>query len=149
MPLETLAHVFSNLFNLQWLILGLTDLTLHPWAPKLNNCKFCNQDYSHILHLYFVAVFCCSPLQERDFVLIVRYKLGYFLRSILLYSPWSLCDQTKRVGEITLVNKILGCFVLLTSVHCKKKLKTLNNKKINRKSVRFVSRKIKKLHISG
>ena len=48
-----------------------------------------------------------TPSQERDFVLIIRYKVGSL-------------DQTKPVGEITQVNKILGCFVLLPGVHCKK-----------------------------
>ena len=72
MPLETLAHVFSNLFNLQCLILGLTDLTPHPWAPKLNIANFLTQDYGHILHVYFVArgwFFLFTPLRGRDFCL--------------------------------------------------------------------------------
>ena len=41
------------------LILWLTDLTLNLWALKLNT-NFLTQDYSHILHAYFVGVFCCS-----------------------------------------------------------------------------------------
>ena len=74
MPLENLADVFSNLFNLQCLILGLTDLTPHPWAPNLNIANFLTQDYSHILHVYFVAGLCCShPYGDVIFVLIIRY----------------------------------------------------------------------------
>ena len=76
MPLENLADVFSNLFNFQCLILRLTDLTPHPRAPKLNIANFLTQDYddySHILHVYFVAGFCRShPYGDLIFVLIIH-----------------------------------------------------------------------------
>ena len=73
MPLENLADVFSNLFNFQCLILGLTDLTPHPRAPKLNIANFLTQDYSHILHVYFVTGFCRShPYGDLIFVLIIH-----------------------------------------------------------------------------
>ena len=63
--------------NLQCLILGLTDLMLNLCAPKLN-----------IAHL-----------QERDFVLIIRYKV--ISLALSCYTPWwSLCDQTKPLREM-------------------------------------------------
>ena len=34
--------------------------TFNPWAPKLSIANFVTQDYSHILHVYFVGVFCYS-----------------------------------------------------------------------------------------
>ena len=49
--------------NLQCLILGLADLMLNPWAPKLN----------------------IAPLRERDFVLIIRYKVSSLALSC--YTP--------------------------------------------------------------
>ena len=64
MPLENLADVFSNLFNFQCLILGLTDLTPHPRAPKLNTANFLTQDYSHILHVVLWLVFAVHTLTE-------------------------------------------------------------------------------------
>ena len=44
-----------------------------------------------------------TPLQERDFVLIIWYKVSSLALSC--YNPWwSLCDQTKPVREIDQVN---------------------------------------------
>ena len=78
-PQNMRAGYYYNpaLQNLQCLILGLTDLMLNLWAPKLN-----------IAHL-----------QERDFVLIIRYKV--ISLALSCYTPWwSLCDQTKPLREI-------------------------------------------------
>ena len=74
----TIIQLHTKL-KLQYLILGLTDLT----SPKFKHCNFVMQDYSHILHAYFVVVFCCSqPYRKSDFVLIIRHKVN----SILLFS---------------------------------------------------------------
>ena len=81
------------------LILRLMDLTLNPWAPKLNIAHFLTQDFSHVLHVSFCGCFCCShPYWDVNFTVKHRYKTSSLLFSCST-PRWSLCDQTKPVGE--------------------------------------------------
>ena len=88
---------------------------LNLWAPKLNIANFVTQDYSDILHAYFVGVFCSSPLWERDFVLINSSLALVILLYSMMKFVWS--DETGRRNKSS---KSLHWFVLLTSVHFKK-----------------------------
>ena len=42
---------------------GLMDLTLNPWAPKIN-ITHSTQDFNHILHIFLVGVGLFTPLRE-------------------------------------------------------------------------------------
>ena len=90
--------------NVQYLILGLMDLTLNPWAPKLNIAHFVRQDFcSQILRdkfnlIFFFLLF--TPWQERDFTIIVKVnKVSSLALYILLFSLMKLgvlVDETGR-----------------------------------------------------
>ena len=58
------THDFAlfKLADVSWL--EPTNLILNLWAPKLNIANFVTQDYSHILHIYFIGVSCCSHPQR-------------------------------------------------------------------------------------
>ena len=50
-----------NLINCLTLIsVGTHGFKVKSASPKLNIANFVTQDYSHILLVYFVGVFCCS-----------------------------------------------------------------------------------------
>ena len=93
---------------------------LNLWAPKLNIANFVTQDYSDILHAYFVDVFCCSPLRERDFVLINSSLALAILLFSMMKSAWS--DETGRRNKSSKQDPCIGlCYSL---VFILKKIKT-------------------------
>ena len=89
------------------LILGLTDLTLN----RISCGCF----------LLF------TPYRERDFTIIITYKLVSL--NYLVKLPDEVCViRRNRSGEINKLTRYSRCFVLLTSVHLKKKLKKFQNR---------------------
>ena len=45
-------------------------------SPQIKYCNYVTLDYSHILHVFFCGCFLLlTPLQKRDFALIIRYKV--------------------------------------------------------------------------
>ena len=71
-------------------------------------------------------VFCCSPLRERDFVLINSSLALAILLYSMMKSVWS--DETGRRNKSSKQDPCIG-LCRLTSVHLKKKLKQKKNLK--------------------
>ena len=99
---------------------------LNLWAPKLNIANFVTQDYSDILHAYFVDVFCCSPLRERDFVLINSSLALAILLYSMMKSVWS--DETGRRNKSSKQDPCIGLCCSLVFIF----KKNWNKKNLNK-----------------
>ena len=101
MPNTTTNHAITN---------------TNPRAPKLNIANFATQDYSHILHVYFVGVFCCShPYKNVILSQSLRIKLVPQLHLVILSDEVCVIRRNRqKLGEIRKVKKIL---LLLRAAH--------------------------------